>query len=139
MQQLVKVLSCNDDTAKVACLRQSACSGDCHKCSGCGAVEQTMIFTAQNPIGAKPGDMVKVETATGPVLQAAAVLYLLPLVMFIAGYLVGMQWQLGGLIGGLAFVLSIALVVIYDRLVMKKKNTVYTIVGYAPKEHHPRV
>ena len=140
MQQLVKVLKCEPDgMAQVACLRQSACSGDCHKCSGCGAVEQTMIFTAQNPIGAKPGDMVKVETATGPVLQAAAVLYLLPLVMFIAGYLVGMQWQLGGLIGGLAFVLSIALVVIYDRLVMKKKNTVYTIVGYAPKEHHPRV
>ena len=98
-----------------------------------------MIFTAQNPIGAKPGDLVKVETATGPVLQAAAVLYLFPLVMFIAGYLVGMQWQLGGLISALAFALSIALVVGYDRLVMKKKNTVYTIVGYAPKEHHPHV
>lgn len=134
MQQLVKVLSCNgDDTAKVAVLRQSACSGDCHKCSGCGAVEQTMIFTARNPIGAKAGDFVTVESATGPVLKAAAVLYLLPLVLFVAGYLVGMQRQLGGLIGALAFALSIAIIVVYDRLVMKKRNTVYTIVGFAPK------
>ena len=140
MQQLVKVISCKENgTAQVACLRQSACSGDCHKCSGCGAVEQTMIFTAQNPIGAKPGDMVTVESATGPVLQAAAMLYLLPLVLFIAGYLIGMQWGLGGLVGALAFVLSIVLVVVYDRLVMKKKNTVYTIVGYGPKGHHPSI
>jgi len=137
MQQLVKVLKCNEDgTARVACLRQSACSGDCHKCSGCGAVEQTMIFTAQNPVGAQPGDVVTVESATGPVLKAAAVLYLMPLVLFIAGYLIGMQWQLGGLFGALAFVLSIGLVIAYDRLVMKKKNTEYTIVGFAPRGHH---
>lgn len=134
MQQLVKVLTCNPDgTAQVAYMRQSACSGDCHKCSGCGAVEQTMIFTARNPIGANPGALVTVESATGPVLKAAAVLYMLPLVLFIAGYLVGMQWQLGGLIGALAFALSIAIIVCYDRLVMRKRNTVYTIVGYAPK------
>ena len=136
MQQLVKVLTCHsDDTAQVACLRQSACSGDCHKCSGCGAVEQTMIFTARNPIGAKPGDMVTVEAATGPVLKAAAVLYMLPLILFIAGYLLGMRWQLGGLAGALAFALSIAVIVMYDRRVMRKKNTVYTIVGFAPKNH----
>lgn len=134
MQQTVKVLSCrSDDTAQVACIRQSACSGDCHKCSGCGAVEQTMLFTARNPIGAVPGDLVTVESATGPVLKAAAVLYMLPLVLFIAGYLIGMQWQLGGLFGAVAFVLSIAIIIAYDRLVMKKRNTVYTIVGFAPK------
>lgn len=138
MQQLVKVLTCAPEgTAQVACLRQSACSGDCHKCSGCGAVEQTMIFTARNPIGARPGDMVTVESATGPVLKAAAVLYMLPLMLFIAGYLVGMQWNLGALIGGLAFALSIVLIIVYDRLVMQKKNTVYTIIGYAGKSAHP--
>ena len=138
MQQLVKVLTCAPDgSAQVACLRQSACSGDCHQCSGCGAVEQTMIFTARNPIGARPGDTVTVESATGPVLKAAAMLYMLPLVLFIAGYLVGMQWKLGALIGGLTFVLSIALIIAYDRFVMQKKNTVYTIIGYAGKSAHP--
>ena len=135
MQQLVKVIRCDPNgTAQVACIRQSACSGDCHKCSGCGAVEQTMIFTARNLIGAKPGELVIVESETGPVLKAAAVLYMMPLIVFIAGYLVGMQWGLGGLIGALAFALSILLVVLYDRLVMKKKNTVYTIIGYVPRD-----
>ena len=137
MQQRVKVLSCSSDgTAQVACLRQSACSGDCHKCSGCGAVEQTMLFTARNPIGAIPGQMVIVESDSAPVLKAAAMLYLLPLVLFIPAYLWGMQWKLGGLTGALAFGLSIVLVVLYDRLVMKKKNTVYTIIGYGPKGAH---
>ena len=135
MQQRVKILSCTEDgVAQVACLRQSACSGDCHKCSGCGAVEQTMVFTARNLIGAKPGELVIVESETGPVLKAAAVLYMMPLILFIAGYLLGMQWGLGGLIGALAFALSILLVVLYDRLVMKKKNTDYTIIGYVPRD-----
>ena len=134
MQQLVKVLSCDaDGTARVACIRHSACSGDCHKCSGCGAVEQTMVFTARNQIGARPGELVTVESATGPVLKAAAVLYLLPLVLFIAGYLTGMQWQMGGLFGAVAFAISVVIIVAYDRLVMKKRNTVYTIIGFAPK------
>ena len=38
------------------------------------------------------------------------------------GYLLGMQWKLGGLIGALAFALSIGIAVAYDRLVMKKKK-----------------
>ena len=139
MQQQVRVLNINPDgSAQVIYLRQSACSGDCHKCSGCGAVEQSMIFTARNPIGARPGDLVNVESATGPVLKAAAVLYMLPLVLFVAAYLVGMQWSMGGLIGALAFALSIVLIVCYDRLIMKKKNTEYTIIGYAQRGHQPQ-
>ena len=139
MQQRVKVRSCDPNgTAQVMVLRQSACSGDCHKCSGCGAAEQTVIFTAQNPIGAKPGDLVTVEAASGPVLKAAAVLYMLPLVLFIGGYLLGMQWRLGGLTGLLAFALGIGGAIAYDRLVMKKKNTVYTIIGWDTPNTQPQ-
>ena len=134
MQQLVKILSCNTDgTAQVMLVRQSACSGDCHKCSGCGAVEQKMLLVAQNPIGAKPGELVTIESASGPVLRGAAILYLLPLALFIPAYLWGMQWRLGGLTGLAAFCLGIGAAIAYDRLVAKKENTVYTIVGYAPK------
>ena len=139
MQQRVKVLSCGPDgTARVSVLRQSACSGDCHKCAGCGAQEQTVIFTANNPIGAKPGQLVTVESESAPVLKAAAVLYLLPLVLFIGGYLLGMGWGLGALVGGLAFALSIGLVIAYDRVVMKKKDTVYTIIGWANPDAQPQ-
>ena len=139
MQQRVKVLSCEPDgMARVSVLRQSACSGDCHKCAGCGAAEQTMIFTAINSIGAKPGDLVTVESASGPVLKAAAILYMVPLVLFIAGYLIGMQWKLGGLTGLAGFGLGVGLAIVYDRLVMKKKNTVYTIIGWAKPIAQPQ-
>ena len=139
MQQRVKVVSCEPNgMARVSVLRQSACSGDCHKCAGCGAAEQTMLFTAVNAIGARPGDLVTVESASGPVLKAAAILYMVPLVLFIAGYLLGMRWQLGGLTGLLAFALGIGVAIAYDRLVMKKKNTVYTIIGWAKPNAQPQ-
>ena len=135
MEQLVRIVRNDPDgTAQVLLVRESACSGDCHKCSGCGAAKQTMMITAQNPIGAPVGSVVTIQSESAPVLKAAAMLYMLPLILFFAGYILGAQlWQLGGLVGGLAFALGIAGAVLYDRLVMKKKHTVYTITGYAPK------
>ena len=135
MEQLVRVRQLNDDgTAQVVYVRESACSGDCHKCSGCGAAKQAMIVDAVNPIGAKPGDMVRIESKTGPVMMGIAVFYVLPLVLFFLGYFIGETlWALGGLVGGLAFVASFGIAIAYDRLVARKQETVYTIVGYAHK------
>ncbi len=132
MEKLVRVRKTYDDgTALVSALRESACSGDCHKCAGCGAVQQTLLFRAENPIGARPGELVTVTADSGPVLAGAAVLYLMPLVLFFVGYFAGAAfWNLGAAIGCLAFALGIAGVVLYDRLVARKKNTVYTITGY---------
>ena len=136
MQQLVKILSCNTDgTAQVMLVRQSACSGDCHKCSGCGAVQESMLLTVKNPIGARPGDVVVVESKTGPVLAAAAMLYVMPLVLFFLGCILGALWNQVLLTGGAGFVLGIVLAVLYDRLVAKKQKTVYTITGYG---HFPK-
>lgn len=133
MQQLVRVVKCREDgTAQVLHLRQSACSGDCHKCAGCGAQQETLIFSAHNPIGAKPGDVVYVSADSGSVLAAAAVMYILPLVLFFLGYLLGSMADMGALFGCLAFALGIGLAVLYDRLVVRKNETVYTITGYGP-------
>ena len=119
-----------DSTAQVVVIRQSACSGDCHKCSGCGAAQETVMFVAQNPVDAKAGDLVRVESETAPVLKAAAVLYLLPLVLFIAGYIAGVVlWQTGIWLALGAFAVSIAAVIGYDRLVLNRKKTEYTITG----------
>lgn len=132
MEQLVKVQKANaDGTAQVLLVRESACSGDCHKCSGCGAATETMLLTAKNPIGAKEGDLVVIESASGPVLAAAAMLYVVPLVLFIGGYLLGEHLcSRGPLFGLLGFVLGIISAVAYDRLVAKKKNTEYTVIRY---------
>ena len=132
MRQLVQIKETRSDgKAQVICVRESACSGDCHKCAGCGAQQQTMVFEAVNAIGAKPGDMVIVESETGPVLAAAAVLYMVPILLFFLGYFLGATlWNLGALLGCMAFVAGIALAVVYDRQVVRKKQTVYTITGY---------
>lgn len=131
MEQTVKVCRCDTDgTAQVLCLRQSACSGDCHKCAGCGAVEQKLFITARNPIGAKPGETVRMRTESGPVLLGAAILYILPLVLFALGYGIAAAWEMG-LWGGLAgFVLGVLGAVVYDRCVTRKKPPQYTIIGY---------
>ena len=119
-----------DGTAQVVLIRERACSGDCHKCSGCGAAKETITFIAADPIGARPGDVVTVKSDTAPVLRGAAVLYVLPLVLFLVGYLVTMSgW--GGCAG---FLLGIGAVIVYDRLVAKKEQIQYTITGYARKK-----
>ena len=133
MEQIVRVRETYEDgTAQVIHVRESACSGDCHKCSGCGAAKETLLLTAQNPIRASRGDLVVVKSESGPVLKAAAVLYVMPLVLFFLGYAVGAALSLStGLFGGLGFALGVALVVVYDRHFAKTVKTVYTITGYA--------
>jgi len=135
MEQLVRVRETFDDgTALVVHVRESACSGDCHKCSGCGAAKETLLLKAENPIGARRGDLVKLESATGPVLKAAAVLYMLPMLLFFAGYFAGDSlWQRGALVGCLAFVAGIVIAVLYDRRMSKKDSTGYTITGFVQK------
>ena len=59
MEQTVRVRRLlPEGRVEVVHIRQSACSGDCHKCSGCGAAQETLIFEAENPIGAQVGDKV---------------------------------------------------------------------------------
>jgi len=135
MEQLVRVRETYDDgTALVMHVRESACSGDCHKCSGCGAAKETVLLKAENPIGARRGDLVKLESASGPVLKAAAVLYMLPILLFFAGYFAGDSlWQRGPLAGCIAFAAGIGLAVVYDRRMSKKNHTGYTITGFAER------
>ena len=97
MEQIVRVREIYDDgTAQVLLIRESACSGDCHKCSGCGAAKETLLVTAVNPIRADRGDLVTIRSESGPVLKAAAVLYMMPLVLFFLGYGLGAALAISG-------------------------------------------
>ena len=119
-----------DGRAEVLIARKSACSGDCHKCGGCGAVEQTLRVAAENPVDAKRGDIVWLESESRTVLLSAALLYLLPLLLFLIGYLAA--YTLGGwsaAIGVGGFVLGLLPAVVYDRK-LKKRPPAYTIIGF---------
>ena len=54
------------------------------------------------------------------------------MVLFFLGYLIGMAaWNKGGLTGCLAFAIGIASAVAYDRRVLNKEKTLYTITAFA--------
>ena len=90
-----------------------------------------MIFDAVNTIGASKGDLVVIQSETGPVMKAVGVFYVLPMVLFFLFYYLGTFLNAPGIVGGLGFALGIAIAVVYDRKVAQKDNTVHTITGYA--------
>lgn len=138
MEQIVRVHRLRPDgMADVILVRESACSGDCHKCSGCGAQKETMIVSAENPIRAQAGDFVTLTSDTATVVKAVAAVYLVPLALFFAGFALGMAIDWNAIaMGGLGFGLGIAFAVWFDRYTAKHGETVYTITGYAPGQGH---
>lgn len=133
MEQTVRVRRIlPDGSAEVVHIRQSACSGDCHKCSGCGAAKETLVFRAENPVNAQVGEDVIISSRSDAVLRGAAVLYMLPLVLFFLGYLAGYLLQIPEAVVACAgFALGIACVVFYDRKVARKEKIIYTITGFS--------
>ena len=137
MEQKAKVRALRPDgTAQVLVIRESACSGDCHKCSGCGAVQEKLLVDAVNTAGAQPGDTVIIRSDSAPVLAGAAVLYILPLALFFLGYSLGEGANFGPLAGFAGFVAGLALAAVYDRKVAARKKTVYTITGITAHGPH---
>lgn len=116
--------------AELTVLRQSACSGDCDRCGGCGGVQQSLLVTAENRINACEGDMVYVSTASSLVLKAAALVYLLPLMLFIVGFFLTNAW--GGwayAVGAAGFVLGLLPAILFDRM-LRRKPVKYVITEF---------
>ena len=78
---------------EIAVRRDSACAGDCGSCAGCSLAQggQTLLTTAQDSLGAAPGDLVKVQSSTAQVLGAAVMLFLVP--VFWAGRVFWPGWR----------------------------------------------
>ena len=135
MKQKVMVLSTSGNMARVSYRRPTACHGDCSKCAGgCGsmAAKEEIIVSAENLIGAKTGDSVYIAGETKKVAWAIVLVYVIPVVLFLAGYFLGQQWGYGNLIGVLGFFLGLALAVLESRRQKKRGQEIrYQIVSYA--------
>ena len=134
MKQKVMVLSTSGNMARVTYHRPTACHGDCSKCAGgCGsmAAKEEIIVSAENLIGARTGDSVYIEGETKKVAWAIVLVYVIPVVLFLAGYFLGQQWGYGNLIGVLGFFLGLALAVLESRRQKKRGQEIrYQIVSY---------
>ena len=88
------VVETTPDYAVVEVTRESACAG-CHNSDNCSICKigltdhAEMRSKAANPLGAREGDTVQIETDSATMLHYSAAVFLLPLALGAAGYIIG--------------------------------------------------
>ena len=117
--------------AEISVPRKSACGHDCEECAGCGVTGAAVHARARNPIGARPGQKVVVQSDTKSMLGIVSLVYLTPIVFFLLGYLLTWSLPSEGMrygIAALAFFAGIVPAVLYDRHLRKQGGLVFSIV-----------
>ena len=116
--------------AEVSVPRKSACGHDCEECAGCGMTGSAIKARARNDIGAQPGDKVVVESSTKKIFGVVALVYVLPVVLFLLGYFLseGLAEGMRYAIAVATFVVSFIPCVLYDRHARKKELLTYQIM-----------
>ena len=116
--------------AEVSVPRKSACGHDCEECAGCGMTGAAIKARARNDIGAQPGDKVVVESSTQKIFGVVALVYVLPVVLFLLGYFLseGLAEGMRYAIAVATFVVSFIPCVLYDRHARKKELLTYQIM-----------
>lgn len=93
MEQIGTVMKTEGNMAVVTVNRVSACGENCAHCRG-GCTPTKVQARVVNGVGAKVGDVVKLETETGAVIKASLILYFVPCVVAILGaVLASSVWQ----------------------------------------------
>ena len=118
--------------AEISVPRKSACGHDCEECAGCGVSGAAVRARAANPIDARPGQKVVVESSTSKMMHIILLVYLTPVVLFMAGYLaaafltdrVAVQYTAAAV----CFVIGIAGAIGYDRRLKRRGGLTFRIV-----------
>ena len=116
--------------AEISVPRKSACGHDCEECAGCGMTGAAVKARARNDIGAQPGDKVVVESSTRKIFGVVALVYVLPVALFLLGYFLSEGLAEGAryAIAIAAFAVSFIPCVLYDRHARKKELLTYQIL-----------
>ena len=124
------VVEKNNGVLKLRLNRKEACEG-CHACLA-GESNLHMVAYARDTLGCQIGDTVIIQSQEVSKVKNAFILYIIPLVLFIPGFLLGRYWlgrllamnpeqpeiQLIGFILGCLF-FSLPYIVLY---LLKRKN-----------------
>ncbi len=116
--------------AEISVPRKSACGHDCEECAGCGMTGAAIKARARNDIYAQPGQRVVVESSTKAVFGVIALVYVLPVVLFLLGYFLseGLNEGVRYAIAIAAAVVSLIPCVLYDRHARKVEKLTYRIL-----------
>lgn len=133
MRQTGLVISSDSEHALIQIIRQSACGGNCKSCSG-SCSSMGFLISAFNPINAKIGEIVYVDSETNKIMKTAALFYIFPLVVIIIGIVVSKLYLFPNyetvfsdvialIIGAALYTFSLFLI----KLISKNKKVIYTI------------
>jgi sigma-E factor negative regulatory protein RseC len=109
--------------------RESACGGNCSSCKGCTSASEKVLALAYNPVGAEVGDMVVVESRRGDIYGIAALIYMVPVLLLMFGYIFADSLfsspYAPGIGAALGFAMGIFVAVVFGK---RKKEKVYLTV-----------
>ncbi|MBI1910695.1 MAG: SoxR reducing system RseC family protein [Deltaproteobacteria bacterium] len=128
------VVKLNKKTVLIKTQRTGACDNCASKksCGTAGSVDNEIIIEADNTIGASLGDKVVFTVGAASVLKAGLLLYLLPIVFFIFGVVLGQTVAvkvfpdqnpdlISGLLGASFLALAFFGLKIYSKFIEKNK------------------
>ncbi len=120
--------------AEVSVQRESACGGNCGSCGAGCSFRNIASVTAINKINAELGDNVIVESKSSKILFIVFLVYLMPLILFVIGYVVASALSLGEslsiIISIAAFFIGVVTVVFTNRKIHAKVGPTFVITGF---------
>lgn len=126
-----RVIELTPKGAKIEVTPSPIC-GSCAQAEACSASrEKTKIILAQNPIGAKIGDLVKIELKEKSRTTAVLLVFGLPIFFLLIGIIVGeiiAGDKLAISLGGSGLVIAFILIKLIDRWLSKKTSFLPTII-----------
>ena len=104
--------------AEVVVTRSTACGSNCASCEAC-VFQSELKAVAKNRINARPGQRVVIESRNSKVFSAAILVYIMPLLLFVAGFAVA---TLLGASEGIAILVSFACLVFAAFLLVRSQK-----------------
>lgn len=126
------VISVALNEAVVRISKSSACGHNCASCNACSNPSYEM--TVSNPLGAKVGDRVVIESDSSKILALSFLIYILPVFLLIIAAVICQEYSLG-VLSLIVFGVMISFWILLIRLVNKKisiKNTIVKIIPATP-------
>ena len=122
-----------NNMAEVVVTRTTACGSNCGNCESC--IFQSEIKTlARNLINAGPGQRVIIESKSSRIYGAALMVYIVPMILALAGYFIG--YALGAAEGlcilssFLGLAVGAVILVVTQRKKMAKDPITFDIVDF---------
>lgn len=125
-----------NNLAEVVVTRSTACGSNCGNCESC-IFQSEIKTTARNLINAGPGQRVIIESQSSRIYGAALMVYILPMVLALAGYFIA--YAMGAAEGlcilgtFLGLGLGAVILVVTQRRKMVKDPITFDIIGFDNK------